>query len=143
MSIPSDLQEIAAASRVYGNDWNEFDCQTSVATVPVVKESMYHPLNWKMTVRQFDRGAGILQNAFMEANASENEVFLNKLYLLMNFTGDLMSRSSVIPDWTADPVVNPSYLGRIFNDSIPGLVRMSRSDWVDLYQRQEGDKAEL
>jgi hypothetical protein len=140
MSIPSDLEDIATASRVYGNDYNEFFCQISVATSPGFGSFMYHPSDWKMTVCQFDRGAGNLQPIFLKPNASNplywNKVFLQKSYLLMNFTGSLTSYTSAVPDLvgTLDPIVSPVYLGRLFNDSIPGLTRQNRADWVDLYR---------
>lgn len=141
MSIPSDLEEIAAASHVYGNDWNEFSCQISIANLEAFQA---YPPGWKMTVCQFDRGAGNLQDVFTKVDASKplywNKIFQRNSYLLMNFTGNVSSPTSVAPEFAddQDPIANPAFLGRIFNDSIPGLIRKSRADWVDIY-RNEGD----
>ena len=137
MSIPLDLREIAAASRLYGYESDEFYCQVSTSAAPNSQGSRYHQSDWKMTVCQFGIGAGYLQDAFLEVDALEkghvNRTYLQKSYLLMNFTGDLLSPTSAITEFTSDPQVNRAHLGRLFNDSIPGLVRQNRADWVDLY----------
>ncbi|PSN66457.1 hypothetical protein BS50DRAFT_622120 [Corynespora cassiicola Philippines] len=135
MSIPSDLRELAAASRLYGKDGDEFNCQVSIGALSEYQRYMYHQSDWKMTVCQFYGGSGHIQEAFREFNASEEgHAFLQKSYLLVNFTGDLLSPLGDIPEYTANPHLGFASLGRLFNDSIPGLVRRNRADWVDLYR---------
>jgi hypothetical protein len=138
MSIPLDLVDIAAAVHLYGDPWSEFSCQVSNAASPTYTNLMYHSSDWKLSICQVvNRGGGNLTPAWLQGKDHEERTFdfLQKSYLLMNFTG-MISSDAAVGD--KDPNVLDSNFGWIYNDSRPGLVRKNNADWVDIY-RMTGD----
>lgn len=133
MSIPLDLLERAAVSRVLPLMWQTFNCSISTGIAPDQGIFKYHPSDWDLSICQFDLGAGYLRDAWMKPShppprKASSKYFPFKSYLLVNFS------SPAKFDYTIYPEVDYLVIQQTFDDSVPGLIRRDRGDWTDVYR---------
>jgi hypothetical protein len=130
VSIPLDLLEKAAASRVQPMEWTKFNCSISNGIAP--GSSKYHRSDWDLSVCQFDRVGGYLRNAWMTLDDPPKEDLSNYMpfqtYLLMRYSGTAT--------FSEDDYGEVSYpmIRDVFDDSAPDLVRRNRGDWTEVYR---------
>jgi hypothetical protein len=136
MSVPLDLLQEASASRLWPlrEPTKEFNCSIANGIGPYGKDVKYHPSDWDLSICQFYQRGYYLGNAWSTIDeppvSAELEYFTSPAYLLVNF-------SSRVGFKYLDPPISAvdfSMIQDIFNDSIPGLVRQNRGDWIDVYR---------
>ena len=135
MAIPSDLEDTAAASHLYVYDGSKFSCQFPTAVWR--ESSRYHPSDWTMTICQFTNLAGYIQPSL---SGEGNGKYVQRSYLLTNLSDRSIPESN--PNSLPNSGPDASYLGQMFNDSIPGLMRRNSNDWVDLYRANDDQTPE-
>jgi hypothetical protein len=139
MFIPTDLLDTAASSRIFPTTpYHRFACEISKGiVVDNTARFLYHHSDWKLSICQLWRGAGILVPEFLETNISYRWDLEVNNYLLLNLSSN---HNFSYPSW---PNKDFTFLEQVFDNSTPGLVYQNKNDWLEVSRKVGSEYAKM